>query len=68
MKNKVVFISGASRGIGQSLANYFAEKDYYVVGTSRNDFKFKKDDTPEAVSRIVDGFTSIMDEPRTTKK
>ncbi|MFL2734703.1 MAG: 3-oxoacyl-[acyl-carrier-protein] reductase [Gammaproteobacteria bacterium] len=41
MKNKVVFISGASRGIGQSLANYFAEKDYYVVGTSRNDFKFK---------------------------
>lgn len=30
--------------------------------------KFKKDDTPEAVSRIVDGFTSIMDEPRTTKK
>lgn len=41
MKNKVVFISGASRGIGQSLANYFAEKDYYVVGTSRNDFNLK---------------------------
>ena len=30
--------------------------------------KFKKDDTPEAVSRIVDAYTSIMDEPRTTKK
>ena len=41
MINKVVFISGASRGIGESLANYFAEKDYYVVGTSRNDFEFK---------------------------
>ena len=41
MKNKVVFISGASRGIGESLASYFAEKDYYVVGTSRNDFEFK---------------------------
>ena len=41
MINKVVFISGASRGIGESLANYFAEKDYYVVGTSRNDFNFK---------------------------
>ena len=41
MNNKVVFISGASRGIGESLANYFVENDYYVVGTSRNDFNFK---------------------------
>ncbi len=41
MNNKVVFISGASRGIGESLANYFVEKNYYVVGTSRNDFNFK---------------------------
>ena len=41
MNNRVVFISGASRGIGESLANYFVEKDYYVVGTSRNDFNFK---------------------------
>jgi 3-oxoacyl-[acyl-carrier protein] reductase len=41
MNKKVVFISGASRGIGESLANYFAEKEYHVVGTSRNDFKFK---------------------------
>tara|TARA_B100001093_G_scaffold494233_1_gene537426 strand:+ start:76 stop:792 length:717 start_codon:yes stop_codon:yes gene_type:complete len=41
MNNKVVLISGASRGIGESLANYFAEKDYYVVGTSRNNFNFK---------------------------
>ena len=30
MNNKVVFISGASRGIGESLANYFVEKNYYV--------------------------------------
>ena len=45
MKNKVVFISGASRGIGESLASYFAEKDYYVVGTSRNDFEFKNAST-----------------------
>ena len=36
-----VFISGASRGIGKSIANYFAENDYMVVGTSRNDFKFE---------------------------
>tara|TARA_X000000368_G_scaffold251533_1_gene198742 strand:- start:24 stop:740 length:717 start_codon:yes stop_codon:yes gene_type:complete len=35
-----VFISGASRGIGKSIANHFAENDYKVIGTSRNDFKF----------------------------
>ena len=35
-----VFISGASRGIGKSIANYFAENDYKVIGTSRNDFEF----------------------------
>ena len=37
-----VFISGASRGIGKSIANHFAENDYTVIGTSRNDFKFDK--------------------------
>ena len=35
-----VFISGASRGIGKSIANCFAENDYKVIGTSRNDFEF----------------------------
>ena len=35
-----VFISGASRGIGKSIANHFAENDYKVIGTSRNDFEF----------------------------
>ena len=41
MNNKGnVFISGASRGIGKSIANYFAENDYKVIGTSRNDFEF----------------------------
>ena len=35
-----VFISGASRGIGKSIANYFAENNYKVIGTSRNDFEF----------------------------
>ena len=35
-----VFISGASRGIGKSIANYFADNDYKVIGTSRNDFEF----------------------------
>lgn len=35
-----VFISGASRGIGKNIANHFAENDYKVIGTSRNDFEF----------------------------
>ena len=35
-----VFISGASRGIGKSIANHFAENDYKVIGTSRNNFEF----------------------------
>ena len=40
MSNGNVFISGASRGIGNSIAKYFAKNDYIVVGTSRNEFKF----------------------------
>jgi len=40
MNKNVIFISGASRGIGNSLAKYFAEKNYIVIGTSRSDFKF----------------------------
>lgn len=41
MKKGNVFISGASRGIGSSIANHFAENNYMVIGTSRNNFKFK---------------------------
>ncbi len=40
MSNGNVFISGASRGIGNSIAKYFVQNDYIVVGTSRNEFKF----------------------------
>ncbi len=40
MSNGNVFISGASRGIGNSIAYHFAKNDYVVVGTSRNEFKF----------------------------
>ena len=34
--SKVVFITGASSGIGKSIANYLHEKNYKVYGTSRN--------------------------------
>jgi len=41
MKN--VFITGASRGIGESIAYHFAEKGFNVVGTARSEFNFKND-------------------------
>ena len=41
MKN--VFITGASRGIGESIAYYFAERGFNVVGTARSVFNFKND-------------------------
>lgn len=40
MDNKVVLISGASRGIGASIAIHLAKLGYKVVGTARSDFKF----------------------------
>ena len=42
MSNGNVFISGASRGIGNSIANHFAENGFKVVGTSRKEFEFDK--------------------------
>ena len=43
MKKRNVFISGASRGIGESMAKHFAKSNFNVVGTSRNSFKFDDD-------------------------
>ena len=42
MSNGNVFISGASRGIGNSIAYHFAENNFKVVGTSRKEFEFDK--------------------------
>ena len=42
MINGNVFISGASRGIGNSIAYHFAENNFKVVGTSRKEFEFDK--------------------------
>ena len=38
-----VFVSGASRGIGKTIAIHFAKNNYKVVGTSRNEFKLDDD-------------------------
>lgn len=35
-KNKIIVITGTSKGIGRGLAEYFIEKNYTVVGCSRN--------------------------------
>ena len=40
MSEEVVFISGASRGIGTTIAEHFANKGYKVIGTSRTNFTF----------------------------
>ena len=40
MSEEVVFISGASRGIGTAIAEHFANKGHKVIGTSRNNFIF----------------------------
>ena len=40
MSEEVVFISGASRGIGTAIAEHFANKGRKVIGTSRNNFIF----------------------------
>ena len=41
MNKEVVFISGASRGIGTAIAESFAQLGHTVIGTSRSEFKFK---------------------------
>ena len=43
MRKRNIFISGASRGIGESMAKHFAKNNFNVVGTSRNNFKFDDD-------------------------
>ena len=41
MNKEVVFISGASRGIGTAIAESFAQLGHTVIGTSRSEFKFE---------------------------
>jgi 3-oxoacyl-[acyl-carrier protein] reductase len=40
MSEELVFISGASRGIGAAIAEHFANKGHKVIGTSRTNFTF----------------------------
>ena len=36
--NKIVLVTGASRGIGLEVAKLFSKEGYKVIGTSRGDF------------------------------
>ena len=45
MSEQVVFISGASRGIGTAIAEHFANKGHKVIGTSRSNFTFDSDNS-----------------------
>ena len=36
--NKIVLVTGASRGIGLEAAKHFSKEEYRVIGTSRGDF------------------------------
>ena len=57
---KVVLITGASSGIGFSIANYLSAKEYIVVGTSRNpqnysgfNFKLETLDISDSLSIVA---------------
>ena len=39
MDKKIVFITGVSRGIGLEIAKCFSNDGYFVIGTSRSEFK-----------------------------
>ena len=41
MLNNTVFITGASRGIGLSIAQAFASEGHFVIGTSRSKFNLE---------------------------
>lgn len=48
MSKKVVFITGASSGIGKSIGEYLSQKNYIVYGTSRNPERY-----PEAKIQLL---------------
>ena len=53
MNKEVVFISGASRGIGTAIAESFAQLGHTVIGTSRSEFKFESKLDNPIVSKSV---------------
>ena len=56
--NKIVFISGASKGIGLAIANAFNKKGYDVIGTARSEFTFNPENTSARMLAIQLDITS----------
>ena len=56
--NKIVFISGASKGIGLAIANAFNKKGYDVIGTARSNFTFNPENTSAKMLSIQLDITS----------
>ncbi|WP_226037733.1 SDR family oxidoreductase [Aquibacillus saliphilus] len=66
MKSKsIVVVTGASRGIGRNIALYFAERDYLVIGTGRNQEKLN--DLEEELKKLSPtSTTKVMDVTKPT--
>jgi short-subunit dehydrogenase len=58
--SKVIFITGASSGLGKAMASYLISKNYIVYGTSRNPEKVKDVDFP-LIKMDVNDEASIRD-------
>lgn len=54
MKNNVMIITGASRGIGRYLCEYYLKKEFVVIGCSRNDTDFKHKNYKHYILDVAD--------------
>ncbi|MBU2526717.1 MAG: SDR family oxidoreductase [Bacteroidetes bacterium] len=68
MTQKVVFITGASSGIGLAIAHHLHQKGYKVFGTSRNPEKIKQDIPFTLLSLDVNDTESISQAVETLLK
>lgn len=53
MNNRILMITGTSRGIGENLARYYLSKGFYVVGCSRSDAKWYDAETYPAYTHFT---------------
>lgn len=68
--SKVIFITGASSGIGKAMGEYLSSKDYQVFGTSRNPKRIKDSKFPLIKMDVndTDSITAAFSEVIATAK